>query len=229
MIQGLFFFCLIFIINPTARGEHLLEADDLSNILATDRELEASPGVCFQINTAIPWDQMTALQKHLAFFDFNVDAKVTVAETYRGLRILNLAPPFALSAAISINGAMATATAGFPSLTLRIPSIEAGIHGSDTGIYDDNGEFDPQKFEDWFATWDKDHDGALNFKELAQRLYKEQDLFDVFGILASGGEFGALYLLAAQDGKVSKERIAALYQGSLFYDLAREKGVPQCS
>jgi peroxygenase len=176
----------------------------------------------------MPWEQMTALQKHLAFFDENYDAKVTVAETYRGLRILNLAPPLALSAAIGINGAMATATAGYPSMTLRIPAIEAGIHGSDTGIYDDNGEFDPKKFESWFTTWDKDKDGGLNLNELAQRLYKEQDLFDFFGVIASGGEFGALYLLAAKDGKVSKERMVALYQGTLFYELAQERGVPNC-
>lgn len=229
VIRGVIFFSLIFMVCRTARGEGYFDSDDSSPATVFDHELELSPRPCLPVTTAMPWDEMTALQKHLAFFDSNADAKVTVAETYRGLRLLNLAPPFALPAAMSINGAMATATAGYPSLTLRIPSIEAGIHGSDTGIYDDNGEFDPKKFESWFTTWDKDHDGALNLKELVQRLYKEEDLFDVFGVIASGGEFGALYLLASHDGKVSKERMAALYQGTLFYDLARERGVSDCS
>jgi peroxygenase len=229
MIRGLIFLGLIFTFDHTAKGGINLESGDLDDVALIDFELETSPTVCVQMNTAIPLDQMTPLQRHLAFFDANADSKVTVAETYRGLRLLNLAPPLALPAAIGINGAMATATAGYPSLTLRIPSIEAGIHGSDSGIYDDNGEFDPERFEAWFTTWDKDQDGGLNLKELAQRLYKEQDLFDVFGIMASGGEFGALYLLAAQDGKVSKERLMALYQGTLFYDLAHERGVPNCS
>jgi peroxygenase len=200
-----------------------------SDITAIDYEVEFAPKVCLPTTTAIPWDDMTALQKHLAFFDFNTDAKVTVPETYRGLRVLGLPSLLSLPAALSINGAMATATAGYPSLTLRISSIEAGIHGSDTGIYDDDGAFNLQKFESWFKTWDKDHDDALSLKELAQRLYKEQDLFDFFGVIASGGEFGVLYLLAAEDGKISKDRMISLYEGTLFYDLAHERGLVACS
>ena len=177
---------------------------------------------------AIPWDEMTALQKHLAFFDHNRDTKVSVRETFSGLRMLGIPSVLAMPAAISINGAMATPTAGYPTLTLHIRSIEAGIHGSDTGIYDDNGVFVPEKFEAWFKTWDQDGDGALNLKELAKRLYKEEDLYDFFGLIASGGEFSALYLVAAEDGKISKERMLGLYDGSLFYTLARGRGILDC-
>ena len=177
---------------------------------------------------AIPWDDMTALQKHLAFFDHNSDAKVSVRETFGGLRLLGLPSVLAMPAAVSINGAMATPTAGYPTLTLHLRSIEAGIHGSDTGIYDDNGLFVPEKFEAWFKTWDQNGDGALDLKELAKRLYKEEDLYDFFGLIASGGEFGALYLVAAEDGKISKERMLGLYDGSLFYTLARARGILDC-
>ena len=190
-------------------------------------EGESLHGQCIPA-PAIPGDEMTALQKHLAFFDRNSDAKVSVRETLGGLRMLGIPAVVALPAAISINGAMATPTAGYPTLTLHIRSIEAGIHGSDTGIYDDNGLFVPEKFEAWFKTWDQDGDGALNLKELAKRLYKEEDLYDFFGLIASGGEFGALYLVAAEDGKISKERMLGLYDGSLFYTLARARGILDC-
>lgn len=190
-------------------------------------ESESLHGRCIPA-PAIPWDEMTALQKHLAFFDRNSDAKVSVRETFGGLRMLGMPSVVAMPAAISINGAMATPTAGYPTLTLHIRSIEAGIHGSDTGIYDDNGLFVLEKFEAWFKTWDQDGDGALNLKELAKRLYKEEDLYDFFGLIASGGEFAALYLVAAEDGKISKERMLGLYDGSLFYTLARAKGILDC-
>ena len=33
---------------------------------------------------AIPWDEMTALQRHVSFFDHDGDGYITVAEDYRG-------------------------------------------------------------------------------------------------------------------------------------------------
>ena len=41
---------------------------------------------------AIPWDEMTPLQKHVSFFDYNGDGYITVLEDYRGLRALGIDP-----------------------------------------------------------------------------------------------------------------------------------------
>lgn len=177
---------------------------------------------------AIAWQDMTALQRHLAFFDLDGDGKITLVETFDGLRDLGMAPPLALPAAIAINSAMATPTAGYPSLTIDLANIEAGIHGSDSGLYGNDGEFLEERFDRWFSKWDKDQDGALNVQELAQRLYQEMDLFDLFGVIASGGEYAALYMIAAEDGKISKARMRGLFTGTLFYQLAFTRGSLGC-
>ena len=83
-------------------------------------------------------------------------------------------------------------------------------------------------FEYVFRKWDKDGDGALDIKELTERWYRGVDLFDFFGAMASGGEFSALYLIAAEDGKMSKELMRSLYDGSLFYRVAAAKGKLGC-
>jgi peroxygenase len=176
----------------------------------------------------IPWDQMNALQKHLSFFDKDGDGKVTLKENFQSLRDLGIHPALALPFAIAINGAMATPTAGYPTFTLYLPRIDAGMHGSDSGLYDNEGRFDRQKFERWFTVWDKNSDGALDVRELAQRLFQEADLFDLFGSVASGGEFAALFLVAAEQGKLSKSRMQELYEGGLFYAVAAARGSLGC-
>src|SRR5690242_15375679 len=69
---------------------------------------------------AIPWDEMTALQKHVSFFDYDGDGYVTVTEDYRGLRALGIDPVSASAFAFAINAALGTPTMGYPSLTISI-------------------------------------------------------------------------------------------------------------
>ena len=177
---------------------------------------------------AIPWDEMTALQRHVAFFDFDGDGYITVAEDYWGLIALGIDPVSAAAFATIINGALATPTMGYPSLTIDLRAIAAAVHGSDTGIYDNQGRFVPSQFERLFDDWDKNGDGGLDALELTQRTIVEADLWDVFGVAASGAEFGLLYAVAAEDGRLSRDRMRAFYDGSLFYVLAeeREGGLP---
>ncbi|WP_141736382.1 caleosin family protein [Oligoflexus tunisiensis] len=176
----------------------------------------------------IPWEEMNALEKHVAFFDLDADGRITVQETYRGLRDLGISPVLSAPFAAAINGALATPTAGYPTLTIQVDTIEAGIHGSDSGIYDDDGHFVPEVFHQWFKKWDADGDGALNLVELTRRWYAETDLFDFFGAIASGGEFSVLFLVAQENGKISEARMRGLYDGSLFYAIAGDLGTLGC-
>jgi peroxygenase len=172
---------------------------------------------------AIPWDDMTPLQKHVSFFDYNGDGYVTVLEDYRGLRALGIDPVSATAFASAINAALGTPTAGYPSLTISIYGIANGVHGSDTGIYDSQGRFVPQAFDQLFADWDRNGSGGLDPAELVARTLDDADLGDLFGITASGAEFGLLYAVAADDGELTRERMRAFYDGTLFYVLAEER------
>jgi peroxygenase len=179
---------------------------------------------------AIPWEEMTALQRHVAFFDWNGDGFITVLEDYRGLRALGIDPVLASGFATAINGALATPSRGFPSLTIDLRRIATGIHGSDSGIYDDDGNFVPEAFERLFREWDLDGTGGLDPGELVARAVEDADLFDVFGVVASGAEFGLLFVVAAEDGELSRARMRSFYDGTLFYVLAEEReGAPPWS
>ena len=172
---------------------------------------------------SLQWDEMSPLQKHVAFFDYDYNGYVTVWETYAGLRALGIGPLSSSAFAVAINGALATPTSGYPTMTININRIEKGMHGSDTGIYDSEGRFVPEQFDAFFERWDENGDDGLDAWELTQRWLVDADLFDFMGIAASGAEFGLLYVLAAEDGSVSRERMLALYEGTLFYILEQEQ------
>lgn len=172
---------------------------------------------------AIPWDEMTALQRHVSFFDYDGDGYITVVEDYRGLRALGIDPGSASAFALAINGALGTQTMGYPSLTISLYDIDAGMHGSDSGIYDGEGNFVPEQFELLFDEWDLDGSDGLDPLELAARAVDDAELGDLFGVTASAAEFGLLFAIAAEDGELSRDRMRGFYDGSLFYDLAEER------
>lgn len=55
-------------------------------------------------------------------------------------------------------------------------------HGSDSGTYDPEGRFIPQLFENLFAKWDSDNDGALTLRELFQLMHGHRCAADPFGV-----------------------------------------------
>lgn len=172
---------------------------------------------------AIPWDDMTPLQKHVSYFDYNGDGYITLFEDYRGLRELGIDPASSSAFAFAINGALGTPTFGFPSFTISLYDIDRGVHGSDTGIYDSQGRFVEEAFQNLFDDWDLNDSGGLDPFELAARTIDDADLGDVFGLTASAAEFGLLYAVAAEDGELTRDRMRGFYDGTLFYDLAEER------
>ena len=166
----------------------------------------------------------TALQKHVDFFDTDSDGKITLLDTYQGLRRLGLG---ALRSALFggvINAALGPSTSRAPSLTIDANHIEAGKHGSDTGVYDESGLFVQARFDRLFDRYDGDGDGALDSEDLA-RLF-EGNRTDLVGHLGSMAEFRLLLSLAGEDRKgrkvLTRRRLEEFYDGSLFHQLADE-------
>jgi peroxygenase len=166
----------------------------------------------------------TALQKHVDFFDADHDGQITLADTYQGLRRLGLGAMRSAAFAGVINAALGTSTSGAPSLTVDVEHIHSGKHGSDTGVYDRNGRFSLPRFRRLFDRFDVDRDDALDDEELGRLFAGNQT--DLAGHLGSRAEFGLLLGLAGQDRKgkrvLTRERLERFYNGSLFYQLARE-------
>ena len=166
----------------------------------------------------------TTLQKHVDFFDSDHDGKITVLETYRGLRRLGLGAARSAVFGGVINAALGSSTSRTASLTVDADHISAGKHASDTGVYDGKGRFVRRSFDRLFARYDEDGDGALDREELG-RLF-EGNRTDLLGHLGSMAEFGLLLALAGEDRKgrkvLTRQRLERFYDGSLFYQLADE-------
>jgi len=173
----------------------------------------------------------TALQKHVDFFDTNHDGKITLSDTYRGLRRLGIGTVRSTAFAGVINAALGSLTSGAPSLTVDAERIHAGKHGSDTGIYDKNGRFSLPRFRRLFAKFDADGDGALDGEELT-RLFADNRT-DLVGHLGSKAEFGLLLDVAGEErnGKkvLTRGRLQRFYNGSLFYQVAEEVAARRAS
>ncbi|OAA32318.1 Caleosin [Moelleriella libera RCEF 2490] len=93
-------------------------------------------------------------------------------------------------------------------------------HGSDTGAYDNEGRFLPQKFEDVFSKYNEGQD-YLTIWNIWDLLKGQRLVADPVGWAGAFFEWCATYYMVwPEDGKLRKEDIRRLYDGSLFYDLA---------
>jgi len=60
----------------------------------------------------------------------------------------------------------------WPSYTVKVKNIKKARHGSDSQMYDINGNFREHEFDQLFASFDTDGDGRLSFLELLRMTEK---------------------------------------------------------
>jgi peroxygenase len=174
-----------------------------------------------------PPEEMTALERHCAFFDRNGDGYITPKETYQGCRALGYGRAISAGLAVTIHAGLGWVTARPPRPTsrVRLDRVHRGKHGSDSGIYDEEGRFNEERFARLFDRYDRDGDGALDKRELITHWRADRNAYDPVGQVAAFFEFVLTYMIAAEGGKITKETLRALYDGSLFYEIeARRAG-----
>uniref|UniRef100_J3LGU1 EF-hand domain-containing protein n=1 Tax=Oryza brachyantha TaxID=4533 RepID=J3LGU1_ORYBR len=170
----------------------------------------------------------TALQKHAAFFDRDNDGIVSLSETYDGLRALGLGAGLSSLSAAFINGALSSKTrpgdATSPRLSIYIENIHKGIHGSDSGTYDSEGRFVPEKFEEIFTKHAKTVPDALTSDEIDEMLQANRKPNDYSGWVGATAEWKMLYRLGKdKDGLLHKDAVRGVYDGSLFAKLVAKR------
>lgn len=200
-------------------------------------------------NYARDHKDQTVLQQHLAFFDRDSDGVIYPFDTYIGFHRLGYGILLSLLSVIIIHANFSYPTIpGYlpdPRFPIYVARIYKDKHGSDSGTYDTEGRFVPQKFEDIFAKYAGDRK-SLTFGELLGYLKGQRLVMDPFGW---GGaifecEFAstfrnsclcswwtnrfagmATWILIAREGRIHKEDIRGIYDGSIFYEIAarREK------
>ncbi len=176
----------------------------------------------------------SALQRHVSFIDDNGDRGVNVAECIRGLKALGMPLGVAETFAITIIAPLSSQTRGSAvAMNVDVDKIHKGIHEGDTGILDKRSRLSAKRFEKVFgvrATTDLGGGKAFTAADLIGMV--NANSHTLFGYLAATAEWQLLLALAADtqarhDGRnvpaLSVARIRAFYNGTLFYQLAKER------
>ncbi|XAR72203.1 Plant seed peroxygenase [Bertholletia excelsa] len=187
-----------------------------------------SPTGSIQHDGMVGHDQ-NVLQKHVSFFDRNKDGLIYPWETFQGFRAIGCGILLSSFASVFINVGLSRRTRPGKSFSLLFPievkNIHRGKHGSDSGVYDAEGRFVPSKFEEIFSKHARTNANALTSEELKEMLKANREPKDHGGWVAAYTEWKILYVLCKdKNGLLQKETIRAVYDGSLFEQMEKEKG-----
>ncbi|EGX88252.1 caleosin domain containing protein [Cordyceps militaris CM01] len=169
----------------------------------------------------------TVLQQHCEFFDRDKDGIVWPSDTYVGFRRLGFSIFFSVISLLFIHANLSYATVHGrvpdPLFRIYLDSIHKAKHGSDSNAYDTEGRFRPQSFEDIFSKYATDKE-SLTAGDIVRLLRGQRLLSDPIGWGGAAFEWFALYLMISPaDGRLKKEDVRMLFDGSLFYHIAAQR------
>lgn len=180
---------------------------------------EGTPGVV---------SERTVLQQHLEFFDVGGKGYLTPADTFRGFRRIGFSRAFSAASVVPLHTTFSFATwpdwRPRPSLPIFLDRAHRCKHGSDSGTFDSEGRFTPQRFAEIFSKYATAKDAkdapALSFGDLQEMLHGNMVVGDCIGWLAARLEWWTLWLIAQDErGLLSQERVRATFDGSLWRQL----------
>ncbi|PMD46498.1 Caleosin-domain-containing protein [Hyaloscypha variabilis F] len=154
----------------------------------------------------------SVLQQHVAFFDTDSDGVIWPLETFNGFHRLGYHLFFCILSVFIIhaNFSYPTVSGWLPDPFFRVYTarIHKDKHGSDSGTYDPEGRFVPQKFEDIFSKYASGDKQGITLGEVFNYLKGQRVVFDPFGWGGAFFEWMATYLLLwPEDGRMKKEDI----------------------
>lgn len=163
----------------------------------------------------------TPLQRHVAFFDADNDGVIWPSDTYRGFRDLGFNMIMSSLAMIivhvSLSWFMFDTLWPDPCFRLKIKYAHRAKHGSDSEVFTSVGEFDENRFNELFDMYSSAPHTHMTFKQGVRMLYGNRNPYDFFGWTAAAFEWLATYLLLGTNGKVKREDVQDIFDGSIFY------------
>ncbi|KAJ7256062.1 Caleosin related protein-domain-containing protein [Mycena rebaudengoi] len=94
-------------------------------------------------------------------------------------------------------------------------------HGSDSGCYTPAGELDEHRFNYIFNLYTAPPHTHISLIEGVRMIRGNRNIFDIFGLIGAVFEWGATYAMVwPEDGRISKEDIHDVFDGSLFHRIA---------
>ncbi|KAI1392499.1 Caleosin-domain-containing protein [Hypoxylon trugodes] len=148
----------------------------------------------------------TVLQQHCEFFDFDHDGVIWPQDTFWGFHSVGFGIILSLVAVFIIH-----ANFSYPTLSGWLPDPFF------------RGRFSPQHFEDMFAKYGEGRD-YLTIWDVFDLLKGQRVIADPIGWFGAFFEWLATYLMLwPADGKMTKEDIRGIYDGSIFYKIANRR------
>ncbi|KAI4115020.1 MAG: hypothetical protein LQ338_006002 [Usnochroma carphineum] len=185
---------------------------------------------------------LTPLQLHISFWDYNNDSIITPFEIYNGFRDLGFCVLYSLGGLLINLFFSYPTTLGhswFPDPLFRIytDSIHKAKHGSDTGIYDSDGYLRLPLFDEMFAKMDSSsvdqqrdcegnktqREGSLGVGDLVRLHARNRVAADPAGWSFAAMEWWTTWLLLQRDGRLWKEDLRAVYDGTLFWKIRDDR------
>jgi hypothetical protein len=179
---------------------------------------------------SVPFEPLTALQRHVAYFDPQSTGVITVGNTARQIRALGVTPALTWFLTLLIHVAL-QAKLGFDwKLRLFIRKIDDGIHAGDTGIFGGDGELRYDVFEQAFekAHGKRGPDAWLTHADLVAFMLRDEKWS--VGALFSWAEAKLLLGVARNrqekvggclENVITKRRLLQFYEGRLLKAIAR--------
>lgn len=188
-------------------------------------------------------EPLTALERHVSYFDPDGDGQISMAQTFRGLRGVGVGSFVASLLTLLINLFLGYLTHGKPAITVSVRDIARGKHPYDTGTFTEKGDVDQANFDALFtaATASPPFD-RLTQAEIRAMIVRRGDPQMPFGRLGSvlsnwfSGREIQLLLCVASDCKkrmpsgeelpaISRRTLRRFYTGHLLFLLARHKRI----
>ncbi|KEY69278.1 hypothetical protein S7711_01729 [Stachybotrys chartarum IBT 7711] len=175
-----------------------------------------------------PQKHLTVLQRHILFWDRDGDGIVHPWDVYNGFRELGFNIPFSLGSLLipiffSYPTRLGHSWLPDPMLRIYVKDIHKAKHGSDSGIYDFDGNFNEARFDQLYETFDSSGTGALSAQDLTNLWKKDRCAADPAGWSFAAMEWWTTWLLLQKDGMVWKEDLKACYDGSIFWKIKEER------
>ncbi|TLD10914.1 hypothetical protein PgNI_05284 [Pyricularia grisea] len=169
----------------------------------------------------------TVLQQHLEFFDRDRDGIIWPRDTFVGFYRLGFGAVLSFLSVFVIhsNFSYATGDSWIPDPMFRIylSKIHKDKHGSASGAYDAEGRFVPQRFEDLFAKHAQGRD-YMTARDVVNLLKGQRMIADPVGWFHAFIEWSATYyMLWPKDGRMKKEDVRGVFDGSIFYTIAARR------
>lgn len=179
---------------------------------------------------------LTALQRHVSYFDPDRTGIITVRNTARSISALGVGFGWTWFLTLLIHLALQTKMGWDLKLRLHIRKIDDGVHAGDTGIFDGRGELRRDVFEQAFekARGPAGLDSFLTYDDLVRFMLRDEG--DSIGAKFSKAEAKLLLAVAKNrqevvDGKtvdiISKRRLLQFYEGRLLPSVARYRRVAE--